>query len=419
MRTRSAGFSATSPFLRKLGNLSLAAVVLLLGAGCVLYTAWNSTARGLFEYVGVDHRLWYATAGIIRDHGLASVYEPSLQAEYQLPLYEQYSRPDPFAMPFRPLPFPYLPLFASCLVLLLPFPPVTGLLLSTFLKTAVVLVYLWSLVRRTRPTRHSLPISLVLLSLPMFLNLLLAGMNVWLLIALGESLMALRRGKDWQAGLWLGGLLLKPQTLILFIPGLLIAKKWRILGGFVVASAVVGILSLLLAGPAGLVGVYQVISEWPSILAESGTNWRALALNLSIVWPSAEALAYAVLFAGSLLTTAAALWLWRRQPGAEDSQTLFLGTYAATCVVTWSSNVYMSLPLLAAGVLLWVEGKMPSLLACVWLFLPTALFLALAFTRDPGTAHNVAGTGLLGTNLGLLAWSWLSLRGDSNRSLVC
>jgi hypothetical protein len=403
MKTRPADYGFTGPLGRKLAHLGLAALVLLLSAGCVLYAVWNITTRGLFEYVGIDYRLWYATAEIMRDHGLASVYD-------------QYSRPNPFAMPFWPLPFPYLPLFASCLVLLLPFSPVTGFLLSTLLKTAIVLVYLWGLVRRTQPTRHSLPISLVLLSLPVFLNLLLAQMNVWLLIALGESLIALRRGKNWQAGLWLGGLLLKPQTLILLIPGLLIAKKWRVLGGFVVASAVVGILSLLLAGPAGLVGVYQVISQWPSILAESGMNWRALSLNLSLAWPGTEAIALVILLIGSLLTTTVALWLWLSRSGVEDSYILYLGTYAATCAVTWSSNVHMALPLLAPGVLLWVERKAPSWLVCLWLFVPTTLFLTMAFTQDPGTAHNVAGTSLLATNLGLLGWSWFSPREDGNRS---
>ena len=48
------------------------------------------------------------------------------------------------------------------------------------------LLYLWNVTRRTQPVKGKVPLALVFLSLPVFLNLLFAQVNVWLLIALGE-----------------------------------------------------------------------------------------------------------------------------------------------------------------------------------------------------------------------------------------
>jgi hypothetical protein len=239
----------------------------------------------------------------------------------------------------------------------------------------------------------------------MFLNLFFSGMNVWLLIASGESLMALRKGKKLQAGLWLAGLLLKPQTLILFIPGLLLTGRTRVMAGFLIGSTLVGSLSLLLAGPSAVLGPLQVISQWPSLYAESGMNWRALGLNWTDAISNAETVSWLIVVTGSIVTTVAALWLWLYRPRQELGSLLYLGTYAATCAVAWSSNIYMALPLLAPGVLLWSEDRLPATLACFWLLFPTAVFLTLAFVRHPGVAHNVAGISMLFGCLVLLLWS--------------
>ena len=53
-------------------------------------------------------------------------------------------------------------------------------------------------------------------------------MNIWLLVFVSEFLIANRRGREVRSGFWLGGLLLKPQTLILLLLGLLIARRFKI-----------------------------------------------------------------------------------------------------------------------------------------------------------------------------------------------
>jgi hypothetical protein len=388
---------------REWRHLGLAVLVFLLALVYGTYVFWSVKTRGIFEYVGIDYRLWLASVRIIRDHGFASIYDPSLQAEYQLPLYQDYSFPNRMRMPFWALPFPYLTLFVTPMLPLLLFPPVVGFLLWVFANAMLLLLYLWNVPRRMNMVTRRVPLALLFLSLPVFLNPLFAQVNVWLLIALGESLVALKKGRDLRAGIWLAGLLLKPQTLIFFLPGLLLGKKIRMLTGFVLASTVLGFLSLLLGGPSAPLMLLRVIRQWPTVLAESGMNWRALALQCASVCPIDST--WLVLWIGSIATTAAALGLWFSSAALDHPSLLFIGTYAATCATTWHGNIHMALPILAPLILLWIEGTLPTALAGFWLLLPTIMFLTAAFTRGPGAAHNCAGIGLLVANLLLLAWA--------------
>ena len=55
--------------------------------GYTVFSYQQVIKRGLFEYVGIDFRLFYASGQIIRDHGFNAVYDTNLQTQYQLPIY--------------------------------------------------------------------------------------------------------------------------------------------------------------------------------------------------------------------------------------------------------------------------------------------------------------------------------------------
>lgn len=92
-------------------------------------------------------------------------------------------------------------------------------------------------------------------------------------------------GKPFRAGLWLGGLLLKPQTLILILPALLLQRSWKALIGFAAASlAVVGV-SIGIGGSEtmhSLTGLWLgSVSGIPTNNPQFMTNWRMIGIHMS------------------------------------------------------------------------------------------------------------------------------------------
>lgn len=394
------------PFIQRLSSrLKYAGPIALLFLA-TLFLSTSIRSRGIFEYIGIDYRLWFATGQIALRDGFSAIYSPELQAQYQLPLYEAFSKPGPLRIPFWPLPLPYLSAFTVPFLALPLLPPQTGLIIWESINIAGTIAYLWTLGKRSHILLRGRDLFLIFLSLPLFLNLIFAQVNLWLLIAFGEALLAFYQRKEFLAGFWLGGLLLKPQTLIIAIPYLLLKKKAKAITGFMVSAVSIFILSLILSGSMALLGPLGVISKWPMLLAGSGMGWGSLLTNASRILPMP--LAWGIIFVGYVATLAIGWQLWKADldtGNPTEANILFLGTYAATCSISWHSNIHMALPLLIPGILLWAEGKLPSTIACLWLFLPTSLFMTLALVLDPGVAHDIAGIAMLGVNTVVLLWT--------------
>jgi len=93
---------------------------------------------------------------------------------------------------------------------------------------------------------------MMLLYFPVFANFINGQVNVFLLVCTGEFLRNVMEDHPFTAGLWLGGLLLKPQVLILIVPVILILRYWKIFAGFFASSAVILLTSLALSGWNGM-----------------------------------------------------------------------------------------------------------------------------------------------------------------------
>jgi hypothetical protein len=383
-------------------NLALAALAGLY----VLYSVWSFLTRGLFEYMGIDYRAILATAQIAYEHGFGSVYDLTLQARYQEPLFNLL-RLGAIRPAFDPVPLPYLPVFIAALLPTIAVAPVPGFVVFVLIQAIGLGVYLSWYSKKVDPA--GVNITMCVLSLPAFLTLLFGQVNLWLLICLGQAIFAESRRRDFWAGMWIAGMLLKPQVLILLVPALILTRRWRVIEGFSAGAGLVLAGSMLLAGPAGLLNLARLILSYPNNLPttypESMMNFRALGLLLGSKLPGGVTVAITAL--GMLVTVLLSAVPWRRVrfSGETGFAVALLGTYAATCAITWHAHIHMAMPMLAPVVFLMAKKLFPFRLLVAWTLIPGFVFAGVAFSLGPATAHLAAGQVMLVANLGLLAWS--------------
>jgi Glycosyltransferase family 87 len=370
-----------------------------------LFLAWSVVSRGLFEYVGIDFRTLRASAQIAADVGFGAVYDLAVQEPYQRELYEAFSH-GPLRMAFATVPMPYLPAFVLLLEPLLLFSPMVGFVVLSAASLIGGGLYLRRFRARIGIVSPWPGTAALLLSLPMLLTVMVGQVNVLLLVSLGEGLLAFRAGRRLKAGFFLGGLLLKPQTLILFLPILFLSGEWTTLAGFGLAALGVLGLSLALAGPSGLGAMIQLLLAYPrgmpTTFPESMVNWRALGIQTSGVLGST--VATILVGIGSVATLALLYRLFHRlrRKGPEGAASATAGTYAGTCSITWHSHVHMALPLMPLVPYLSDQGILPVRACAAYLLAPTIGFSLIGITVGSGAAHNFAGLSTLVLHLWLL-----------------
>lgn len=340
------------------------------GVFYVLLTIWTVLHLPLLTVVGVDFRAFFASAQIAMASGFAQVYDLTVQREVQKALMAPYTVGE-----IRTMPTLFLPVFIVPFIPFLPLGVLGGFALWTILNAGVLLIYLLRLAGG-RGNRHLL-LRLTLVSLPVFLTLLLGQVNVWLLVCVGEFLLAWERRRGFRGGLWLGGLLLKPQTLILLIPVLLLRRRWDILAGFTVAAIGIVAASLALAGPEGMIRWWNLIIRYSSMDSLPATNptamgnLRMLGELLSLLLPPWWAWG----ITGGLMVTTILLALWlsisRKRTGDEPA--FLLPLLGATSAVAWHSHIHMAVILIPPLLHQVVTARRLSLFA-LWTLLPTAAY---------------------------------------------
>ena len=371
----------------------------------VIFIFWVVLSRGLFEYVGADFLALRASGQIAQSVGFAEVYDLSAQQQWQRPVYDAYAV-GPGRMPYATVPLPYLPPFIALVQPLSLLEPVAGFGLWTLFNAAVFVLYLRRFANKVGIHRLTRLTATMCLALPFVTTLLFGQVNVWLLVFLGEFVLSAHGGGKFRAGLWLACLLLKPQTLIIFIPGLLLARQFTVLAGFALGALSLLAASVSLAGVAGLTDLVRLLVQYSGGIAtnfpESMMNWRALALRLAPILPSSVAWGLGAL--GMVGTMAVALWLWVSRGATSPPRIgmLMLGTYAATGAISWHSHIHMALPTVVPLVYLVAAGRLPYSAITLWTVLPAVTFLAVVFPLGEGAAHDLAGAVYLLINLWLL-----------------
>ncbi|MGA9398122.1 MAG: glycosyltransferase family 87 protein, partial [Anaerolineaceae bacterium] len=345
------------------------------------------------------------------------LYNPNLFAQVQKSIFP-IAASDPTS--FHSVPYVYLPVFVLPFQLFALINLQTGYWIWTLVNLVGFSLYLRFFSRKMNG--QPLPLRLLfllLLSLPIFQNLFLGQINIFLGICAGEFLRSYHSNRPFRAGLWLGGWLIKPQLLILIAPFLLASRSWKALAGLLSATLALLAISYGMAGMTGLQGWWEILTGsahgGAASNAEIMMNWRMLDLNLTnFVTPLYGRI---VLIVGSAITAVAALYLAMRfKPGdTTRSMIIFLGLFAATCMLAWHAHFSMSIILIPPLLLLTLQKRLPNKLLLLWVFLPTGVllitYLLAALAQAGYLPAGIAvwldlATGLRGLVLNLILMTW-------------
>lgn len=317
-------------------------------------------------------------------------------------------------------PIQYLPVFILPFSLLarLDFP--LSLWVWQVLNLVGLVGYLWFFTGKASGKTPSHQVVLLFLaSLPVLLNFHYGQVNVWLLICVGEFLRAAQDQKPYAAGLWLGGLLIKPHLLILLLPFLLIQKRFKEIVGFGLSALAVMGLSFILVGADGFIALKDVMFEAAQGGVSSGyeymMNWRMVSHYVELF--SSPLVGKVVLIALMTITAGLPLVIFRKKIAADSSHFAIavLGVLAATTAVTYHIHVHTAMILIPVLLYLLIRGEIGPKWVWGWSMAPTLLYFAqyiLAVLLLQGILPKSLavlgqisfGMGMLVVNMMLLGW---------------
>ena len=360
----------------------------------------------LFEFMGADFMAYWSAGYIANHETFVKIYDFSaLERTQHLMLFGEF-RPNVY---FPSLPMAYLPVFVLPFRLLALLPPKVSFWVWTLLNFSLGVGYLVFLAGRYHHPYKKYFLFLFVLSFPFYQTLFWGQVNIWLLVFAGEFLRSLQKGSEFRAGLWLSALLLKPQTLLVMVPALVAARRFKALLGFAIGAGALGFASFAVAGQEGFRGLMHLWLDYSHNLATSGvqgmTNWRMVAKILDHNLPSPI---WGYLAIGlSLLTIAWGIFLWMRLHNTHVALAV-LAVFSATMLATWHAHAHMAVILIPSLLLLLLRNEFPQRLFRLWLFLPPALYLlglmALVFIQNRFYAGILYGVAQFVLNLVLLVW---------------
>lgn len=276
---------------------------------------------------------------------------------------------------YSPMPVPYLSFFLLPLKYLSRIELIYSYRTWTILNLVILIGYLVFFLRKTNSGCASKIIDLrliilMLISWPVLFNIICGQVTVLLLVCAGEFIRSSVAKKPLLAGIWLGGLLLKPQLLILIIPILLIKRNWKIMGGFCLASGIILMASFSLSGYTGFIALVNLwIKQSGGMLLsapEIMINWRMVGANINAFMNTSFGWVVTVL--GMVLTILAVYVLIRRKPsfGSPEWVMTMLGILSTTLAITWHSHAHMAMILIPFLMYASINKSLPGKVIFLW-----------------------------------------------------
>jgi hypothetical protein len=194
----------------------------------------------------------------------------------------------------------------------------TAFVVWDLLNLAIVVWVVGRLVTSTTPVgAERLALAFVAAGfMPVLLGLLQGQFQLVPLLGMVEAVLMLRAGRERAAGAWLLLGLMKPHLVVLPLLALLIWRRWRVLGVFVLGTALITGLSMLVLGN-WLSGYLALLVDFTQQGAALGSypaamhNWRGLIYAL--LGSSSSLTALILLIILDILSVGLLVWLCRPQ----------------------------------------------------------------------------------------------------------
>lgn len=342
----------------------------------LLLMGWQLFYGNLCNGIAFDYCAFWSSGRIIDEYGYRYIYDSDKLFNIQKEIYPQAKiNPNTFEEAF----ILYLPPFLFPFKLLSKFNLSLSFYVWTIINVLILIAYLKFFIHEMSKEKiKETNLWLVLMSLPFFLNLFYGQVNIWLGIFIGEFIRARSQNKYIKSGMWLGGLLLKPQLLILLIPAFIFKKQLKIILGFLISSLFIGLLTWVMIGKEGLLdllNIFYVSSQGAGHSNPSAMmNFRMLGIFFEVFSNSTISSFMVILGTASTLFIALLVFSRRHDFDSFSAAIFISGLLAATCLVTWHAHIHMSLVLIPPLILL-LQNHLYKRVIISWFLVPPSAFL--------------------------------------------
>lgn len=320
------------------------------------------TTQGLTSVLGGrmggDFPAFYAAGRLAASPHPERLYDPSAQQDAQRDLIS--------GTPNGWIPFAYPPYVATLYRPLAALPFRAAYVLHTLLMAAFCLAAVRLLLRNTETTNRWLFYAAIAMTFYPMLRAILGGQNTALsFFCSAATIAALRRQRPFEAGVWLGVWLFKPQLALMVTLLLVVAGHRRVLGGLAVAACALYAAGAMIGGPGWPVwwyheGVRPFIAVDFLVNSVNAISLRETALRLDVAYLAIPLVLLAVLLATS------AIRYFRLKPDAV------VGGATATAVLVSPHALYYDGGLALVG-LIGADARRPH---PSWILIPWLLSCA-------------------------------------------
>lgn len=340
---------------------------------------WTYLIQGLFlDTLGVDYLIMWSVGYTANHYGYAAVYNFNILSSIQDQISLLYGiHPAVFPAPLSLFQFP---IFIFPFQLLALFDLRSGFYFWTFLNVVIFVLYLRYFLIQNNTLDWQRLVIMAGLIYYFYFNLFCGNFNIFLMIFMGEFLQSINKRKYFLSGIWLCGILIKMQILILIIPYLIYKQKWKTLSSFSLASFACITFSAWIIGLNNLPGLFQL---W--IAGNPGTSWdapnnmmnlRMLGYRLSqFISP---VIAWGIILVGTLLILFLIIntWMNVKNNSIYTEYLVYFATILATFIITWHSNTHMEMALIPFMIFFYAKKILPEKLLYLHLFgLPISILL--------------------------------------------
>ena len=298
----------------------------LLGAAILAIPdlAWLRTLH--YRVLLPDFYVYYLAAQIGTAHGWAAMYDPSV---FLPTVTDAVGKPLPYLNPpelaWIVLPLSRLPYSWAAVIW-------GGILVSSLAVT-------WYLAAPGIRMRKAIHAAAAAVLLPVFVSIFIGQVSLVIVAVIGLSWWLLQRGRPWLAGIALAALFLKPQAAFLVPAALLLAGYWRVVLGWLAATAPVILVSLIAVGTSVFHNIARSMAEVHGI---PGPIQMSLERQLPFpFW-----------LAGIILVLAASMVVVFRARGTGPSIPIAVGLLSSIAVSPYINFYDLSASLLAAWLIL-------------------------------------------------------------------